>query len=165
MIVAIICLLVAATTTAAIVDVRVRRIPNGLTGGLALVGLLAHAMQGVVAFAVAIAAMIGIFVLGTLAFQRGWFGGGDVKLLAAAGGLVSFPNCIALIVCVLATGAVFALASAAWNRRLPGLLRSTIAVAAYGSPTENHALPYGVSIAGGSIAYATLVLSSVLRFS
>jgi prepilin peptidase CpaA len=158
-------LLVIATSIAAVIDVRVRRIPNVLTAALAVAALTLHASEGLASTAVAIASGLVAFALGALAFSRGWFGGGDVKLLAAGCCLVSYPNCITLVVAVLATGALLALVSAALQGRLVALIRSTASVAAHGSPTERIALPYGIAIAGGSIVYSVLTLSPAFRFS
>jgi prepilin peptidase CpaA len=67
-----------------VTDVRTRRIPNVLTFGAAIAGVIFHAAWGdgalfsVEGWAVGLAAFIGPFVLGGL-------GAGDVKLLAALG--------------------------------------------------------------------------------
>jgi len=67
-------------------DVRTRRVPNVLTLGTALVGLVAHGVTGGVA---AIAASGGGWLLGLALFMPfyllGGLGAGDVKLLAALG--------------------------------------------------------------------------------
>ena len=60
--------------------------------------------------------MLAAFVVGSLAFSAGWFGGGDVKLIAAACGLVSFPGAVSLVLYVLAAGALLALAVARGTR-------------------------------------------------
>jgi prepilin peptidase CpaA len=158
-------LLLAATLSAAAIDVRTRRIPNALTGALALAAIGVNVTHGAGAVLVAIAAMLVAFALGTVVFNLGWFGGGDVKLVAAACGLVSYPNCIALVAYILATGALVALITAAVNGRLVALVRSTMAVAAHGAPTESSKLPYGVAIAGGSAVYALSLLLPGLRLS
>jgi prepilin peptidase CpaA len=157
--------LVTACVIAAVIDVRTRRIPNVLTAALAVTALGLHAGDGIGALALATASGLVAFALGTIVFRLGWFGGGDVKLLAAGCCLVSYPNCIALVMAVLATGAVFSLAGAALQGRLVALIRSTAAVMAHGEPTERHALPYGVAIAGGSVVYSLLTLSPLLGFA
>jgi prepilin peptidase CpaA len=156
-------LLLATTLSAAVVDVRTRRIPNALTGALALAAVGSHVPQGLGPTLVAVATAIAVFGLGTVAFHLGWFGGGDVKLLAGCCGLVSFPNCVALMAYVLAAGAILALVTAALSGRLMALVRSTLAVATHGAPTETGKLPYGVAIAGGSAFYTLSSLVSGLR--
>jgi prepilin peptidase CpaA len=156
-------LLLAATLSAAIIDVRTRRIPNALTGALAIAAIGSHIPQGLGATLAAIATAIAVFGLGTVAFSLGWFGGGDVKLLAGCCALVSFPDCLALVAYVLAAGAILALVTAALSGRLVALVRSTLAVATHGAPTENGKLPYGVAIAGGSAFYTISLLVPGLR--
>jgi len=155
--------LLATTLGAAIIDVRTRRIPNMLTGTLAIGAIGSHVPQGLGPTLVAIATTIAVFGLGTVAFQLGWFGGGDVKLLAGCCGLVSFPDCIVLAAYVLVAGAILALVTAAFSGRLVALVRSTLAVATHGAPTENGKLPYGVAIAGGSVLYTMSLLVPGLR--
>jgi prepilin peptidase CpaA len=155
--------LLAATLTAAAIDVRVRRIPNVLTAALALVALAVHVPHGAIDVLTALAALCAAFALGAMAFSAGWFGGGDVKLIAACCGLVSFPGSITLVLEILICGGLLALATAAVQGRLGALVRSTAAVAMYGSPAEKNALPYGVAIAAGSIAYAVSSSLPALR--
>jgi prepilin peptidase CpaA len=156
-------LLVSGTLIAAAIDVRTRRIPNAITAPLAVIALVMHIPDGAVAVLAALATMLVAFALGTLAFQAGWFGGGDVKLLAACCGFVSYPGCIALVFDVLIAGALLALAGAAIDGRLVGLLRSVFAVAARGAPTQRNTVPYGVAIAGGSAVYTLSSLIPALR--
>ena len=157
-------ILVAGTLTAAIVDVRSRRIPNKLTATLAIAAIVLHLGDGTTALLIALAAMGAAFALGFLAFSAGWFGGGDVKLLAAACGLVSYPGCLSLVAFVLVAGAVLALAQAARTRRLVSLVRNASLLATTGAPPESPVLlPYGVAIAGGSVAYACSILLPAVR--
>jgi prepilin peptidase CpaA len=155
--------LVIATLCAAVIDVRVRRIPNALTAALAVIAVGIHASRSVADAALAIVAGLAAFALGAIVFRLGWFGGGDVKLLAAACALISLPNCVALVAAILAMGAILALASATMQGRLIALLRSTASVAAHGAPTERFALPYGVAIAAGSVVYTAWSLFPSLK--
>lgn len=145
--------LLATTLCAAAIDVRVRRIPNVLTAAAALVALALHAFAGPIPLLLALAAMCGAFAAGTLAFSAGWFGGGDVKLIAACCGLVGLPGAVTLLLEILICGAFLALVTAALQGRLVALLRSTAAVAMHGAPAARTTLPYGVAIAAGSLAY------------
>jgi prepilin peptidase CpaA len=146
--------LLVATLAAAVTDVRTRRIPNALTAATAVLAVAVHLSDGIGPELAAIAAMAVAFVLGSFAYSAGWFGGGDVKLIAACCGLVGFPAAIPFALDVLVAGGVLALVAAAANGRLVALVRSTAAVAVRGAATEKTTLPYGVAIAAGSIAYA-----------
>jgi prepilin peptidase CpaA len=154
--------LLAATIGAAVVDLRVRRIPNELTGSVAIVGLALHIPQGLSPLLLAVASLSIAFALGSAAFAAGWFGGGDVKLIAACCALVSLPGSITLVLDILVCGALLALYAAARRGRLRALLRST-ASALSGAPTERIPLPYGVAIAAGSIVFAVSTSSPALR--
>jgi prepilin peptidase CpaA len=156
-------LLVSGTLIAAAIDVRTRRIPNALTAALTVIALVTHVPEGGVAILVALATMLATFAAGILAFQAGWFGGGDVKLLTACCGFVSFPGCIAFVLDVLIAGALLALVSAALDGRLVALLRSVFAVATRGVPTGRNTMPYGVAIAGGSAVYTISSFIPALR--
>jgi prepilin peptidase CpaA len=155
--------LVIATLCAAVIDVRVQRIPNALTAALAAIAVAIHASRSLADAALAIVAGLAAFAFGAIVFRLGWFGGGDVKLLAAACALISLPHCVALVAAILAMGAVLALASAAMQGRFIALLRSTASVAAHGMPTERFALPYGVAIAAGSVVYTAWSLLPSLK--
>jgi prepilin peptidase CpaA len=156
--------LVAGTLGAAIVDIRTRRIPNALTATMAVAALALHIADGVTAMLVVVAVMAGSFALGAVAFSAGWFGGGDVKLIAAACGLVSYPLCISLVCFILVAGAVLALAQAARHRRVGALVRNATLLAATGvSPEAPTLLPYGVAIAGGSAVLAGSTFFPTLR--
>jgi prepilin peptidase CpaA len=156
-------LLVSGTLIAAAIDVRTRRIPNALTAPLAVIALVMHVPDGAGAVLAALATMIAAFAAGIFAFRAGWFGGGDVKLLATCCGFVSYPGCIALVLDVLIAGALLALVGAAVQGRIVGLVRSVFAVAAHGAPTQRNTVPYGVAIAGGSLVYTLSSLIPALR--
>jgi Flp pilus assembly protein protease CpaA len=155
--------LIVVTCAAAVFDVRARRIPNALTGFAAVAALAVHLPAGPAAVLVSLAAMAAAFLAGSLAFSAGWFGGGDVKLLAAACGLVSLPGALPLTLDVLVAGALLAVATALARGRLIALVRSTAAVAAHGAPTEAAPLPYAIAIALGSIAYTVSSVVPSLR--
>ncbi len=71
-------LLIAAAAT----DLAVRLVPNAVCALLAAAGLALRAGSGTLAAGALAAACV--FALGFLCWRRGWMGGGDVKLLAAA---------------------------------------------------------------------------------
>ena len=159
-------LLVTATLAAAAIDIKSRRIPNLLTGALAFAGIAFHVPQGVVATLLAIAAMLIVFLIGSFAFSAGWFGGGDVKLIAACCGLVGFPGSVALVLEILVAGAFLSLVTAALRRQIFDLVRSTIDIMRFGAKSHQAgSLPYGVAIAAGSFTYALSTLIPALRLS
>ena len=159
-------LLVLVTLVAAVIDIKSRRIPNLLTGALAFAGIAIHVPQGLIATLLAIAAMLIVFLIGSFAFSAGWFGGGDVKLIAACCGLVGFPGSIPLVLEILLAGAFLALVTAAMRRQLIDLVRSTLDIVRFGAQGhQTGSLPYGVAIAAGSLTYALSTLVPALRFS
>ena len=155
--------LLVATLSAAAIDVRTRRIPNALTATVALLAIALHVAQGAIPLLLAIASMCGAFAVGAMAFSVGWFGGGDVKLIAACCGLVGFPGSITLVLEILICGALLALVTAALRGRLLALVRSTAAIALHGTPVDSIILPYGVAIAAGSITFVVSTSVFALR--
>ena len=155
--------LVTGTLAAATIDVQRRKIPNALTAAMAIAAIALN-VHDAVALLLVLAAMAGSFALGTLAFSAGWFGGGDVKLITAACGLVGVPGCAWLVLSILIAGAVLALAHAVVQRRLGAVIRNTAALVLTGAVPETRTLlPYGVAIAGGSAAYAFSTLLPSIR--
>lgn len=137
---------------AAVSDMRRFTIPNWIC--LALVVLYAVRGGAGAAAGTALAPMLvpvpfalAILVAGAFVFQRGWLGGGDVKLLAAASlwipaeRLLDFLTLVALLGGVLATVVLIA----AW------FLRPAVAGQAGGRPLASVRLPYGVAISGAGM--------------
>ena len=154
--------LVALLALAAIWDLRVRRIPNLLTGTGCLAALVFRAPAGLDAMAAGALGLVLAFAFGALVFAVGGMGGGDVKLLAMVG---AFLGPLALGYALLATalvGSVMAIMAAlrygllldTLNRTL-GLIRSGVGagnksrrtIATPGALT----IPYGVAIAIGGL--------------
>src|SRR4030095_1450397 len=79
----------AAAVTAAAIDLRIRRVPNVLTAGIALVGLglAAMGLARVVLSLSFAGCLVGLGVM-LPGYLIGAMGGGDVKLLAAVGTLL-----------------------------------------------------------------------------
>lgn len=140
-------LLIAALlmVPAAICDLRHRRIPNFLTLGGFIAGLVLHgwlAGWGGAGFALLsglslLASMFGLFAVG-------WLGAGDVKLLAAAGAIGG--NLSTALNIVLATALVGGLLGLIMllRRRAP-------ADSAGDKPGRAHSVPYAVAIAIGTL--------------
>lgn len=98
-------LVLSFVLTAAVGDVRWRRIPRALTVSGLLAGLAFHAVSGGFGSSL-LAACVGL-ATGFLFFQLGAIGGGDVKLMAALGALLGFkPWLFAMEMAVLAAGAI-----------------------------------------------------------
>ena len=114
---------------AAVIDLRTRRIPNILTATMAAIGIgLAAAGVGRVGLG---ASLLGC-LLG-LAFMMpghifGRTGGGDVKLLAAAGALLGPTDTIYAFLYTAIAGGALALVVAVARRRLSQTLASTSAL-------------------------------------
>ena len=156
---------------ASICDLRTRRIPNRLTfGGAALAllyGLLApHPHTGgffsaLGGMAVGLALMLPLYLLHAL-------GAGDVKLMAMVGSFLGPAATCQVVIFVFITGGLAAISYALWHRMAGKLLRNSaeavqllyVNVAAGIRPDarSNSAhsvgtLPYGVSIALGTLAF------------
>lgn len=118
-------IVIAFAATAAISDLRWRKIPRAITTAGLLAGLLYHLVfptDG--GFFMALLATVLGFAIGLVFFHLGAIGGGDVKLIAALGAMLGFRSwLLAMEVAVLAAGAI-ALLQAARSGRLPQLLRN-----------------------------------------
>jgi prepilin peptidase CpaA len=77
---------VAISLIACVTDLRTRRIPNTLTFGAAVAGLVAHAvLEGPAGASTAVAGWVTGLLVFLPFFALGGMGGGDVKLLAGLG--------------------------------------------------------------------------------
>jgi prepilin peptidase CpaA len=138
--------LAAAALAAAVSDVRTRRIPNALCGGLALAGLaLAFVSRGLPGLGVAAATLALLLAIGTFVFSRGWFGGGDVKLLAAGCCGLTPPLATDFLIYTALFGGVLAAYALVTSRS------ATTAFITLRLPETGTRLPYGVAAAGGAL--------------
>jgi prepilin peptidase CpaA len=118
-------LLVIFVCLAAILDVRTRRIPNWLTVSALAVGVTAQLLlrgaaggrAAALGFAVAVALTLPLFALRAL-------GGGDVKLMAAAGAMAGPWSFLVIFVLNALFGGVAAIVLAIRRRRLSRALRN-----------------------------------------
>lgn len=158
--------MLAALVVAAAVDVRARRIPNWLTAGLAVGGLVAAAgwdrsipgglWMSIVGLLLGLAMNLPLFLLGIR-------GGGDVKLFAAVGAWLGPVPVVAVFIVSTVVALLLAVAQAAAQRRLKPVVSNsaTIAVGAVhgvwqrpdevSSPVsaaapDRHRLPYAVPV-------------------
>jgi prepilin peptidase CpaA len=98
-------LVLAFVLTAAVGDIRWRKIPRSLTTLAVAAGLIFHLVHG--GFASALIASLIAFGVGLSFFQLGAIGGGDVKLITALGALLGLDRWIvAMEVAVLAAAAI-----------------------------------------------------------
>lgn len=98
-----------------------------------------------------------VFVLGCLAWLRGWMGGGDVKLLAIVALWAGWLDFIATFFVISIAGGLLALAMKTPARRMFGLAATPGPDIA---PTvAAPVLPYGIAIACGGLFLAWRLLS------
>ena len=151
-------LTLAGCLAASYCDVRTRRIPNPLTGSLAIGALAVHAFGGWAALGISIAVMAILTVAGTLVYSRGGIGGGDVKLAIAASGMLSYPLCIPFLIYTAIGGGVLALIFLAARGRAKSTLSRLVLTTFAGAPgivaDKRETLPYAVAFAIGAIVVA-----------
>jgi prepilin peptidase CpaA len=98
-------IIVAFVLTAALADVRWRKIPRLLTVAAFVTGLIVHWTRG--DFWSAAATALLAFAIGLSFFSLGAIGGGDVKLISALGAMLGFgPWTFAMEVTILAAAAM-----------------------------------------------------------
>ena len=118
---------IVLVTVAARADVRTRTIPNRLTFPALLLGIAVHgALGGVDGLK---SSLIGMAVAGGLLLPGWlfrWMGAGDVKLMAAVGAWIAWPQALVAVLASLVMGGVISLIVAL--RR--GMLRQAVAGAA-----------------------------------
>jgi len=157
--------LCAGVGTAAVIDIRHRRIPNVVCATTAIAGFT-FAATGVSQITVASSA-IGL-VIGLLMMLPGHLfgatGAGDVKLFGATGALLGAGRILPAFFFMAIAGGVLAV-FIAWQRgRLRQTMRHTAqlaggsadAKAAIESPRTNNRFPYGPAIAVGSVLAALM---------
>lgn len=150
---------------AAAADVRQHRIPNALTLGSAILGLMLWGRHegiegiatGIAGWAVGAALFLPIYLL------RG-IGAGDIKLMAAVGTYLGVHHAFWAGIAVALAGGIMAAAVALSQRRLGAAVRDSLLIltgrlpaAKVGSTTAPHqTIPYGLAIAGGTMFYMLL---------
>lgn len=148
-------------SAACVTDVRMRRIPNWLTFGSAVLAVLTHAMSsdgrgvtaGVMGWLAGVALFLPVFAL------RG-MGGGDVKLLGALGAWLGVPNVIWLAAYTSMVGGVLGIVVAVRSRYLGTLVRNVGNLLRFWSlvgikPLDSLTLEHGT---GPRLAYAIPML-------
>jgi prepilin peptidase CpaA len=148
--------LFAAVLVAAAIEDSIRlRISNLLVLGLLVGALAAMSMAGLdIALWQNFAVLAGLLLVGTPLFAAGKMGGGDVKLLAAAGLWFDLRGALLMLVSVLLAGGL--LAFLIIIARLFGwsdATRERVLILKRGG-----GIPYGVAISAG-----TLIATALLR--
>jgi len=98
-------------------DALSMRIPNWLTALIALTFFPMAVMTAMPLDVLGLHLLVGIamFVLGFALFALGLFGGGDAKLLAAAGLWIGWPDLVPFLVLTAFAGGVLALCVGLWS--------------------------------------------------
>lgn len=154
-------LFAALLGVAAAWDIGRRRIPNGLTVGIAAAGLVAQFLGGGVGGA--LSGLAAAAITGALlwpAWAGGALGGGDLKLAAAAGMWVGLSRLLPFaLASAIAGGVLAAICYAASSREARGGMRRNLVYAARGlriepplrSGSGRVSLPAGAAIAAGAL--------------
>jgi prepilin peptidase CpaA len=146
---------------AALWDIRRRRIPNFMSAATLLFGLVsAVATQGWSGLLPGIAACLATIAIGWVPWTKGWIGGGDVKLAAAAASAIGLRLLHEYLLATALAGAVVALAcyvlsSRSARREMVANLK--LLPAGIMPEPELHSgggrvsVPYGVACAAGAL--------------
>jgi prepilin peptidase CpaA len=164
-------ILVAILVATVFTELRDQRIPNGVT----ITGLLAGLLLGYLPGGISLGASIGGFLLGFgfffLFYLFGGMGGGDVKLMGAAGALLGYPLILPTLVYTALVGGLLACMVLIWRGRFWRGLAYALAMfvrwrrrpapgeteAPAGAETEGEAppalgtVPYGLAIVSGCL--------------
>ena len=158
-------ILSAGTGLAAVIDLRTRRIPNALTGALAVIGIgIAAANLGTVGLGGALLGCALGFAFMLPGHVFGATGAGDVKLFAAAGALLGPATTIQAFLFTAIVGGILAVAIAIRRRRLRHTLGATARLVSEGatgaaaieSPEADNRFAYAPAIAVGVVIAALL---------
>ena len=141
----------------AVSDLTSYRIPNwislALAGGFALAAI-AGLSAGVAlsALGLGVAVGVGALVVGMAMFARGWIGGGDAKLFAAAALWLGWPALPAYLVFTALAGGALAVLLVGLRSAIvrPLVLSGPAWFVRLADPAES--VPYGVAIATGALA-------------
>lgn len=144
----------ALMVLAALEDLRRLMIPNALTLSLCVLWpLYALAMPTLASVLGSLACALAVFLVGALLFSRGFIGGGDVKLLAAATLWAGPAGVLPLLVATGVFGGMLAL----FLLMPPGAQLATLARVKLG-PADASAktgastpVPYGIAIAAAAM--------------
>ncbi len=141
---------------AALHDMASRTLPNGMALALAVIGVTARAVDGTL-IAGLLCGLV-VFAVAAFCWRRGWLGGGDVKLIGAAGIAVPPPLLLSFVVAMSLAGAVLAVIylvgralPAPRRRRRPTSLPARVLRIERWRLHRGGPLPYACAIAAGGI--------------
>jgi prepilin peptidase CpaA len=142
----------AAMALAGAMDLLTMTIPNRITLGLAIGFVVAAfwAQLGLQELASHLGAGLLMLGVGILMFSRGWFGGGDAKLLAAAALWFGFEGLLQYLLLVSISGGVLVLAILAYRNMPPTLWmhRHDWAMRLHARASG---IPYGIALAAAGL--------------
>ena len=145
-------LLLAVTAGGAVTDVRSGKVSNALTYPAALAGLCLNAVLappvGIGLGPAALGLAVG-FVPLFVFYLAGGIGGGDVKLMAAAGAFLGPYDAFVTLFYACLTGAVLVIAIVLWREGLGGMfhrLKSVLRLRGGDDGAASMRFPFGVGI-------------------
>lgn len=141
-----------AMVLAALSDLATMTIPNRLALALALLFLPAALAAGLdpASFALHLLAALLVLAAGILLFARGWIGGGDAKIAAAAALWLGFPGLVSFLALSALFGGFLTLGILVLRAHMLPAFALRPWILRLHDPREG--IPYGVAIAAGAIA-------------
>jgi prepilin peptidase CpaA len=133
-------------------DALTMRIPNWLNILIALLFFPMAVLTGMPVADIGLHLAVGVamFVLGFALFSLGLFGGGDAKLLAAAGLWLGWPDLLDFLVVTAIAGGILAICVGAWSViRFNSELQDGSIFRRFKSVKPN--VPYGYAFAIGAV--------------
>jgi len=142
----------AAMVFAAVTDLFTMTIPNRISIALVLGFLLSAPLLGMPwqAFIIHIATGLAVLLFGILMFSRGWLGGGDAKLLAAAVLWLGYDNLLLYGFLVTFAGGLLASAILVYRSLVPPLW---VAGQAWAMRLHDRksGIPYGIALSAAAL--------------
>lgn len=158
--------LIAVLITAAVIDMKRHRLPNSLTASAALLGITMQCwLLGGSGFLNGLAGFFTGLLLFLPFYAMHWMGAGDVKLMAAVGTFLGWPDSLLAVALTTGTGSIAALGLLAaqggltdYGRRY-GLMAKCLfctGKVAYVPPAQEESssllFPYALAIGLGTLA-------------
>jgi prepilin peptidase CpaA len=141
-----------AMTFAAAFDLFTMTIPNKISIALVASFLVVAPLVGLPLETIAIhlATGFGVLVIGFIFFARGWLGGGDAKLLAAASLWLGFEAMPSFMIQVALLGGALSIGILAYRKLVPdGLVVNPAWLAKLHG--KDSGVPYGLAIGGAAL--------------
>lgn len=151
-------------------DVRQRRIPDWLTGALAVSAIGIHVFVGLYSLLATLLIMAGMTVFGSLIYSRRIMGGGDIKLAIAASAALGYPLFVSFLLYTMLGGGILAIAYGALRRNLKQTFKRVLLPASPGSQAmgahKGKTMPYAVAFSfGAAILALSQTVAPFLRMS